>query len=123
MRTIRRLYFYAVALISLEVVLWGVIGLLRSIFSTQLIDTTDVLSQALALVLVGLPIFLFHWLWSQRTAAKDEEERSASLRAIFFYAVLLGTLVPVAQNLLENIIVKYSMTVTVTYTFLLVYQD
>jgi len=100
MRTIRRLYFYAVALISLEVVLWGVIGLLRSIFSTQLVDTTDVLAQALALVLVGLPIFLFHWLWSQRTSAKDEEERGASLRAIFFYAALLGTLVPVVQNLL-----------------------
>jgi hypothetical protein len=103
MRTIRRLYFYAVALISLEVVLWGVIGLLRSIFSSRLVDTADVLAQALALVLVGLPIFLFHWLWTQRAAAKDEEERTASLRAIFFYAVLIGTLVPVVQNLLALI--------------------
>ena len=31
MKTVRRLYFYAVALISLEVVLWGLINLLRSI--------------------------------------------------------------------------------------------
>ena len=100
MRTIRRLYFYAVALISLEVVIWGLIGLLRSIFSSRLVSTANVLAQALALVLVGLPIFLFHWLWTQRTAAKDEEERTAGLRAIFFYAVLIGTLVPVAQNLL-----------------------
>ena len=100
MRTIRRLYFYAVALISLEVVIWGLIGLLRSIFSSRLVNTADVLAQALALVLVGVPIFLFHWLWAQRAAAKDEEERSASLRAIFFYAVLIGTLVPVVQNLL-----------------------
>jgi hypothetical protein len=100
MRTIRRLYFYAVALISLEVVIWGLIGLLRSIFSSRLVNTAEVLAQALALVLVGVPIFLFHWLWAQRTAAKDEEERSASLRAIFFYAVLIGTLIPVAQNLL-----------------------
>jgi hypothetical protein len=100
MRTIRRLYFYAVALISLEVVVWGLIGLLRSIFSSRLVNTADVLAQALALVLVGVPIFLFHWLWTQRAAAKDEEERTASLRAIFFYAVLIGTLVPVVQNLL-----------------------
>ncbi len=100
MRTIRRLYFYAVALISLEVVVWGLIGLLRSIFSSRLVNTADVLAQALALVLVGVPIFLFHWLWTQRAASKDEEERSASLRAIFFYAVLIGTLVPVVQNLL-----------------------
>lgn len=100
MRTIRRLYFYAVALISLEVVIWGLIGLLRSIFSSRLVNTAEVLAQALALVLVGVPIFLFHWLWTQRAAAKDEEEQTASLRAIFFYAIMIGTLVPVAQNLL-----------------------
>lgn len=100
MRTIRRLYFYAVALISLEVVIWGLIGLMRTIFSSGLVNLTEVLAQALALVLVGVPIFLFHWLWTRRVAARDEEERTASLRAIFFYAVLLGTLVPVVQNLL-----------------------
>ena len=54
-------------------------------------------------MLVGVPIFLFHWLWTQRAAAKDEEERTAGLRAIFFYAVLIGTLVPVVQNLLALI--------------------
>lgn len=103
MRTIRRLYFYLVALISLEVVVWGLIGLLRSIFATRLVNTAEVLAQAMALILVGVPIFLFHWLWTQRTSAKDEEERTASLRAIFFYAVLIGTLVPVVQNLLALI--------------------
>ncbi len=103
MRTIRRLYFYIVSLISLEVVVWGLIGLLRSIFSSRLVNTADVLAQALALVLVGVPIFLFHWLWTQRASIKDEEERSASLRAIFFYAALIGTLVPVVQNLLAFI--------------------
>jgi hypothetical protein len=100
MRTIRRLYFYVVVLISLEVVVWGLIGLLRSIFSSRLVNTANVLAQALALVLVGVPIFLFHWLWTQRAVRKDEEERVASLRAIFFYAALIGTLVPVVQNLL-----------------------
>jgi hypothetical protein len=103
MRTIRRLYFFVVTLISVEVVVWGLIGLLRSIFSSQLVDIADVLAQALALVLVGVPIFLFHWNWAQRTAAKDEEERTASLRAIFFYGVLIGTLVPTVQNLLALI--------------------
>ena len=100
MRTIRRLYFYAVAFISLEVVLWGVIGLLRSIVSSTLVDLADALAQALALVLVGVPIFLFHWIWVQRAAAREEEEQIASLRAVFFYAVLLSTLIPVFQNVL-----------------------
>ena len=103
MRSIRGIYFYAVAFISLEVVMWGVIGLLRGIFSSQLVDTGDALARALSLIVVGVPIFLFHWLWSQRAAAKDEEEGSAGLRAIFLYAVLLATLVPVVQNTLALI--------------------
>ena len=100
MKTVRRLYFYAVALISIEVVLWGLINLLRSIVSQTVGGTAEALARALALTLVGLPIFLFHWLWAQRLAAGDDEERSAALRAVFFYGILLGTLIPLLQNLL-----------------------
>jgi hypothetical protein len=101
MRTIRRLYFYAVALISLEVVLWGLIILLRSILAEKVISPgAELLAQALALILVGVPIFALHWLWCQRAAAHDEEERSAMLRAIFLYAALLAALIPVVQNTL-----------------------
>jgi hypothetical protein len=63
----------------------------------------DALAQALALILVGVPIFLIHWLWAQRAATHDEEEKSASIRAVFLYAILLATLVPVVQNLLSFI--------------------
>ena len=104
MKTIRRLYFYTVAFISLEVVLWGVIGLLRSILDAEhVINSAQALAQALSLILVGVPIFLFHWLWAQRISANDEEEKTASIRAVFLYGVLLGTLVPVVQNLLALI--------------------
>lgn len=100
MKTIRRLYFYLVAIISLEVVVWGVIGLLRSIIKgSNMINGTEALAQALALILVGVPIFLFHWLWSQNVSAKDAEEKTASLRAIFLYGTLLATLIPAVQNL------------------------
>lgn len=100
MKTVRRLYFYAVALISIEVVLWGLINLLRSIVDETVGGAAGALARALALTLVGLPIFLFHWLWAQRLASGDDEERTASLRAIFFYGILLGTLIPAIQNLL-----------------------
>ena len=100
MKTVRRLYFYAVALISVEVVLWGLINLLRSITDETIGGAADALAQALALVLVGVPIFLFHWLWVQRSSAREEDERTASLRAVFFYSVLIGTLIPAVQNLL-----------------------
>jgi len=104
MKTIRRLYFYAVAIISIEVVTWGVINLLRSIFSADKItNDASTLAGALALIFVGVPIFLIHWLWAQRVSAKDDEEKTAGVRAIFFYGILLGTLIPAVQNLLALI--------------------
>ena len=104
MKTIRRLYFYLVAAISLEVVLWGLINLLRTTFASGLtFPGADTLAQALALIFVGVPIFAVHWLWAQRSASKDPEEQTAGLRAAFLYAVLLMTLIPVAQNLLALI--------------------
>src|ERR1041384_7633725 len=103
MKSIRRLYFYLVALISIEIVVWGLIGLLRSIIDQSISGGADALAQALALILVGVPIFLIHWLWAQRSSARDEEERMATIRAAFFYAILLGTLIPVVQNLLSFI--------------------
>ena len=102
MRTIRRLYFYLVALISLELVLWGIIGLARSILVS--LDAFQAgaaqLAQALALVMVGLPVFLFHWLMAERFTRQDMDERASSLRAAFLYGVLLGTLIPVVQNII-----------------------
>jgi hypothetical protein len=102
-KSIRRLYFYLVAFISIEVVLWGLVGLLRSVADDAISGGADALAQALALILVGVPIFLVHWLWVQRAAARDEEEKTATLRAVFFYAILLVTLIPVVQNLLSFI--------------------
>ena len=103
MQTIRRLYVYAVCLVSLEVVLWGTIGLLRSLFAGQEIGGGSVnqLAGALALILVGTPVFILHWLWAQRSIKSDPDERSSRVRAIFLYLALLVTLVPVTQNLLS----------------------
>ena len=103
MKSIRRLYFYLVAFISIEVVLWGLVGLLRSMVDETVSGGADALAQALALILVGVPIFLIHWLWAQRASARDPEEKSATLRAVFLYAILLGTLIPIVQNLLSFI--------------------
>jgi hypothetical protein len=103
MKSIRRLYFYLVAFISIEVVVWGLVGLLRSIVDQTVSGGADALAQALALILVGVPIFLVHWLWAQRASAREEEEKEATLRAVFLYAILIGTLIPVVQNLLSFI--------------------
>ncbi len=101
MQTIRRFYLYAVSLVSVEVVLWGAIGLARSFFAGEQIGGSVArLAGALSLILVGVPVFLIHWLLAQRLALKDPAERSARLRALFLYGVLLALLVPAAQNTL-----------------------
>jgi len=100
MRTIRRLYLYLVSFISLIVVIWGVIGLTRTVLGGQLIGNgTNQLASALSLTAVGIPIFLLHWWLVQRTL-DDDEEHFAKLRAIFLYAVLLATFIPMVQNAL-----------------------
>jgi hypothetical protein len=104
MRTIRRLYLYGVAMISLMVVVWGLIGLARSAFAGDAIggDVTR-LAGALALIFVGVPVFLLHWWLAQRSIRQDEEERFARVRAFFLFGALLATLFPVVQNVLALI--------------------
>ncbi len=83
MLTIRRLYLYLVSLISLTAVTWAVILLARLVVREQ-IGQGQILELAsmLATIIVGLPIFLFHWLIAQRLAAKDPEERGSFIRRL-----------------------------------------
>lgn len=101
MRTVRRLYLYLVAFLSLETVLWGLIGLAReALDATTLGGGVQRLATALALLFVGVPVFGIHWNLAQNLARREEEERSASTRALFLYGILLATLIPCVQNLL-----------------------
>ena len=103
MRTVRRLYFYAVAFISLEIVLWGMIGLARSIIckGTAVCGVAAILTQGLAAIIVGIPFFGVHWGLAERFARQDPDERASTVRAIFLYGILLGTLIPMVQNMLS----------------------
>jgi hypothetical protein len=101
MSTIRRLYLYSVTFISLVVITWGLIGLARSAFTGDEVgDDVSRLAGALALIFVGIPVFLLHWWWAQRGADHDDEERFSYIRAVFLYGSLLATLIPVFQNLM-----------------------
>ena len=101
MRTVRRLYFYLVAFISLEAMLWGIIQLARTSFEFFPGEVgTNLLARGLSLVLVGLPVFWLHWTRVHRDADQDEVERTSPIRAVFLYGVRLATLIPVFQNVL-----------------------
>ncbi len=100
MRTVRRLYFYSLSLISAEVVIWGVINLIRTIVSNGLVGGGSLLATGLSLVLVGLPIFWLHWRTVQRDASGDFEERASRIRAVFLYAVLFAVMLPILSSIL-----------------------
>jgi hypothetical protein len=100
MGTVRRLYFYGLALIAFEVVIWGVINLLRTIFGRGIIGAGGTLATGISLVLVGLPVFLFHWRIAQRDSARDLDERDSRIRAVFLYAALFATLTPLVYAVL-----------------------
>ena len=98
MRTVRRLYFYTLALIGAEAVVWGAVALLRTILASGLIGTAGQLATGLSAVLVGLPVFLFHWQTCQRDAQHDEEEHTSRIRAVFLYGIRAALLVPILYS-------------------------
>jgi hypothetical protein len=105
MKTIRRYYFYIVSLVSLEVVVWATIYLIRSMFSSEIIGgATNQLATALSYLIVAIPVFLIHWNWARKDVEKNEEQRSGGVRAFFLYLASLTLWVPVAQNLIAIIL-------------------
>lgn len=100
MSTVRRLYFYGLVLLSVEVIIWGTINLLRTIVSQGLAGDGQSLATGLSLVLVGIPIFWLHWRTVQRDALREPEEHASRIRAVFLYGALFATLLPIVYAVL-----------------------
>jgi hypothetical protein len=100
MLTVRRIYLYLVAAISLVAITWAVIGLARLILSEGIGQGQIIgLASLLAVIIVGLPIFLFHWLMAQRLAASSEEEQHSPIRQLYFYIIMAAGAAPIISNL------------------------
>ena len=80
MSNVRRWYIYIVCAVSLQAVAWAIIALLRNLFVFG-VDPLAVAFQ-IAVVVIGLPVFLAHWLWGQRLVGKAVEEGGAALRRL-----------------------------------------
>jgi hypothetical protein len=100
MSTPRRIYIYAVSAISLNAVAWAVISLLRNLFISKLEPEVSSLAFQTAVILIGLPVFLVHWLWAQRLCRREEEERDAVLRKIYLYGIQAAFLIPIIDSVL-----------------------
>jgi len=107
MDAVRRSYVYLVSLVSMQVVVWAVIALLRDLLTRGTGWSIESRALQLALIVVGLPIYLIHWLWAQRLAGRDPAEQRATMRHLYLYGAMasfLGPLVASASGLLAYLV-------------------
>ena len=97
MSNVRSWYIYIVSAISLQAVTWSIIFLLR--FLTILDGESEAIAFQIAVIIIGLPVFLGHWLWAQRLATRSIDERENILRRIYLYGNLAAFLGPISANL------------------------
>ncbi len=98
MAAVRRLYIYLISAISLQAVVWALIAMLRNLTIRSLEPPTTTIAFEIAVVIIGLPIFLVHWLWSQRLVQRESAELDAGLRRFYLYATLAGFLGPLLAS-------------------------
>ncbi len=99
MENIKRWYIFLTCAVSLNVVTWAVITLVRRLVAPGISGQAEVFALQLAVILIGLPLYLAHWRWAQRLAAEANAERAATLRSVYLHAVMAGLLIPAIANL------------------------
>lgn len=98
MVTIRRLYIFLICAISLHAFTWAVIALLQDLLVTKNQSPVTFLAFQIAVIVIGLPIFLVHWVWAQWLAGRESDERESALRRFYLYSTLAGFLSPFLAN-------------------------
>jgi hypothetical protein len=91
--TVRRLYFYTVSFVSLMMAVNGVILMLRfvlrGIFEGAAVSSNNAaLASGVSLIIVGLPLWVFHWRLIQRYVTQLPVESRSLLRKLYMYLVL-----------------------------------
>jgi len=106
----RRLYLYIVAAVSLGMLLVGLTNLGSTTLNTVLgVNSGSAFKDAIAgfgaVTLVGLPVWLIHWVIAQRLASRHPDERVSALRRLYVYVVLAATAIAATiflRRLLED---------------------
>ncbi len=98
--TIRRLYFYGVALAALIMAANGIALVADDTLTVAfgddvVVDSVEKLALGLALTLVGVPLWGVHWWFVRKYSQKFPVERLSVVRKLYVY-VVLGTSVTIA---------------------------
>ena len=107
--TPRRVYFYSISFIAMMLLASGIMmvlmSLLDELFGEPVIrEATTRLATGLAMTIVGLPLWAFHWRFAQRSTATHPAERRSILRKLYLYVttgVALGFLVYNVYRVIE----------------------
>ncbi|OGO11608.1 MAG: hypothetical protein A2Y53_07165 [Chloroflexi bacterium RBG_16_47_49] len=101
MSNVQRWYIYIVCAISLQGVTWAVIELLRNLIVFG--GNQAAVAFQIAVIIIGLPVFLVHWLRGRWFVAKSLEEQGTTLRRFYLYATLAAFLEPFIANAFDLI--------------------
>lgn len=107
MIAVRRWYLFVSATIGLQGFTWSLIWLLYGILVTDEQPVIEATALQLAALLVCLPLWLGHWLWGERLARRDRDERASAIRKLYLYGNLtlfLMTLIGSVFDLLTAIL-------------------
>ena len=106
--TPRRFYFYSISFIALMLLVSGVtmvlMSLLDELFGEPVVrNATTRLATGLALTIVGVPLWAFHWRFAQRSTTTHPAERRSILRKLYLYVTAGVALAFLAYNVYEVI--------------------
>ena len=92
MNTTKRLYFYGVSFVTLVVAANGVVllvqFLIEQVTQSTIAGWDNQASLGLSMVIVGAPLWVLHWHYTQRQATKQSDETASTLRKLYLYGVL-----------------------------------
>lgn len=97
MSLLRRSYVFLASAVALQAVAWSLISIVRNLVEGGG-GPQEALAFQVAVVVIGLPIYLFHWRWAERLASSDDEERASPARRLYLYGMLALFLIPFLAN-------------------------
>lgn len=95
---LRRGYIFLISAVTLQATAWAMIYLLRNLFPPGATAPSTAMAFQIAVIVVTLPIYVAHWRWAERLAARDPDERMAVVRAVYLYGMLAAFLLPWLAN-------------------------
>jgi hypothetical protein len=110
MSSIRRWYLFAVCAVSLQSVAWAAIVLLRGLLNPRLQADFELISVQIAVIIIGLPIFLWHWSRARDHFVNQAVDGVVDVgpAPIYLYLMLLGLIGPIVANAITLLVALYN---------------